>query len=491
MTIAAIFVTLAALLMGAQNAPFSIVTPTNQNSETARPLPSNPEAERSVLGAILLDNHTLPVASQYVQAEDFFLDQHRRIFRYIQALGATGSAIDLVTLTEELHRRGELEGAGGAAYLAQLVDGVPRVSNVEHYARIVKEKSMLRNLAHAAQAIQQRALEADEKSDAVIEAAVKSILELQTRQGEASLPKEWSEAVWGAAEEAVRAIREPEKVARFLFNIPTLDYATSGFRREDIVLIVGQSSHGKSILAMQLATACDDAEFKGLIFSAEMSKEALAKRELAHAAGIPMWYLRRPEKIHDKEGVVAKLQIAAASESKRSMQVVDSGITPARIWSLARMKYQHGGLDFVIVDYDQLVIREGIRRKAGRVEDQYAEQAQFMTDALALAKELKICFVLLCQPRKVSDEVARGKAAPRLEEIFGSSSVANTAHHVLWIIRKFFQKGYDEKYEDQAKCYILKARNDRAQHVDLRFDHEMVRFEDAPKDTESVPGEEE
>src|SRR5574337_1297424 len=103
-----------------------------------RPLPHNLDAERSVLGAILLDNHTLNVAVEKLKPEDFFLDQHRRVFQQMIALGETQQGIDLVTLTDQLHRSGELEAAGGPAYLAQLVDGVPRVTNVEHYARIVK-----------------------------------------------------------------------------------------------------------------------------------------------------------------------------------------------------------------------------------------------------------------------------------------------------------------------------------------------------------------
>ena len=111
-----------------------------------RPLPHNLDAERSVLGAILLDNHTLNTAVEKLKPEDFFLEQHRRVFQQMMALGELQQAIDLVTLTDQLHRRGELEAAGGAAYLAQLVDGVPRVTNVEHYARIVKEKALLRNL---------------------------------------------------------------------------------------------------------------------------------------------------------------------------------------------------------------------------------------------------------------------------------------------------------------------------------------------------------
>src|SRR5260370_9158768 len=120
-----------------------------------KPLPNNLDAERSVLGAILLDNHALNAAIENLRAEDFFLDQRRGVFTQMVALGENQQAIDLVTLTEELHRRGDLEAAGGAPYLASLADGMPKVSNIEHYARIVKEKAMLRNLIHTTHNIQQ------------------------------------------------------------------------------------------------------------------------------------------------------------------------------------------------------------------------------------------------------------------------------------------------------------------------------------------------
>ncbi len=113
-----------------------------------KPLPNNLEAERSVLGAILLDNHALNAAMETLRPEDFFLPQHQRVFTHMIALGESQQAIDLVTLTDELHRKGELDASGGAPYLASLADGMPRVTNVEHYARIVKEKAILRNLIH-------------------------------------------------------------------------------------------------------------------------------------------------------------------------------------------------------------------------------------------------------------------------------------------------------------------------------------------------------
>src|ERR1700686_3017675 len=143
-----------------------------------RPMPHNVEAERTILGAILLDNNAINPAIEKLKPEDFFHDHHRRIYQQMIVLGETQQAIDLVTLTDQLHRSGELESSGGPAYIAQLMDGVPHVTNVEHYARIVKEKSLLRGLIHATNAIQQQALEAEDDADAILDRAESSIFQL-------------------------------------------------------------------------------------------------------------------------------------------------------------------------------------------------------------------------------------------------------------------------------------------------------------------------
>jgi hypothetical protein len=145
--------------------------PQPQKPEEERPLPQNVEAERSILGAILLDNNAINPAIEKLKPEDFFHNHHRRIYQQMIALGESQQAIDLVTLTEQLQRSGELESVGGAAYVSQLMDGVPHITNVEHYARIVKEKALLRGLIHAARTIQQQALEAEDDADAILDRA--------------------------------------------------------------------------------------------------------------------------------------------------------------------------------------------------------------------------------------------------------------------------------------------------------------------------------
>lgn len=439
---------------------------------TERPLPYNADAERAILAAGLLDNKAVMEAAAYITREDFFLEQHRLVFSACQGLAAEGQPVDLVTLTDFLHRQQKLESAGGAAYISSITDGMPKVSNLPHHAKIVKEHARRRAIVAVCAKLEEAAMLGEDDAAGLLQAGASEFLSLMSQEGAASMPSTWSEAVMAAMDKTIEAIRHQGSVMRIFCSIQKVDEMTAGFRRKDVVLIVGQTSHGKSLLAGQYATSADDAGYKGLIFSAEMSKEALALRELAHSGNVPLYLLRRPELIRNPDSVIADMSEGAVRESKRGLLVVDQDVTPKRVWSLSEMVKRSKGLDFVIVDYDQLVIRAAL---SGR-DDEFKAQARFMAEALALAKRLDICFILLCQPHKLDDDVARGKKPPRIEQIFGSSAAANTAHHILWVIRKFFQTGMDPVYERAAKLYVLKARNDKTGAVDIGFDPDRVLF---------------
>jgi replicative DNA helicase len=437
------------------------------------PLPHSLDAERAILAAGLIDNRAVWDAASHVNREDFFVEQHRLVFSVSQALVAEGQPVDLVTLMDTLHRMGKLESAGGAAYLAAICDGVPKVTNLPHYARIVKEAARRRQVVYLCQKLHEAAMQGEGATAELLQFGASEFLSLMSQEGTASMPSTWCDSVTSAMDQVIEGLKCQSNVMRLFCGVPKIDEMTAGFRRKDVVLIVGQTSHGKSLLAGQYAVTSDDAGYKGLIFSAEMSKEALVTRELAHTANVPLYLLRRPELIkHNADKIIEDLTGAAVRESRRKLLVVDQDVTPKRVWSLSEMVKRVSGLDFVIVDYDQLVIRAAL----GGRDDEFKAQARFMADALALAKRLDICFILLCQPHKLDDDVARGKKPPRIEQIFGSSSASNTAHHVLWVIRKFFQTGLDEEFERVAKLYVLKARNDKTGMADIGFDPDAVLF---------------
>src|ERR1700682_1505240 len=201
-----------------------------------RQLPQNTEAERSILGAILLDNNALNATLEKLRPEDFFHDHHRRIYQQMIALGETQQAIDLVTLTDQLHRSGQLESSGGHGYISQLIDGVPHVTNVEHYARIVKEKSLLRRLIHDTNAIQQEALEAEDDAERILERAEKFVAEIKADRAMAA--------------EDYRAIFH--SIADFE-NSSGLTFAIDGFLQTGAAtMIAGLSGHSKTLIQLSM-----------------------------------------------------------------------------------------------------------------------------------------------------------------------------------------------------------------------------------------------
>src|SRR6202030_1004920 len=208
-----------------------------------RQLPQNIEAERSILGAILLDNNALNTTLEKLKPEDFFHDHHRRIYQQMIVLGETQQAIDLVTLTEQLQRSGELESVGGAAYISQLMDGVPHITNVEHYARIVKEKALLRGLIHATSAIQQQALEAEDDADAILDRAESSIFQLaedRVRLGLVGL----REVVTESHAHISRIYEGGHRITGLATGYDLLDNLTSGLQPSELIILAARPSMG-------------------------------------------------------------------------------------------------------------------------------------------------------------------------------------------------------------------------------------------------------
>src|SRR6266403_1778943 len=251
-----------------------------------KPLPNNLDAERSVLGAILLDNHALNPAIEHLRPEDFFLDQHRRVFTQMIALGEVQQAIDLVTLTEELNRKGDLEASGGAPYLASLADGMPKVSNIEHYARIVKEKAILRNLIHTTHNIQQRAFEGEEDADAILDGAESSIFALAEERVRAGLIP-IKEIVRDNFERLEKIFKEGKSITGIPTGYTELDKLTSGLQPSELLILAARPSQGKTALALNLM---ENIAIRGghpvAMFSLEMSKESLLQRLVASVAQI-------------------------------------------------------------------------------------------------------------------------------------------------------------------------------------------------------------
>jgi len=454
--------------------------PADANLE--KPLPSNLDAERSVLGAILLDNHALNTAIEKLRAEDFFSDQHRRVFTQMIALGENQQAIDLVTLTEELHRRGELEASGGAPYLAALADGMPKVSNVEHYARIVKEKALLRNLIHATHNIQQRAFEGEDGADAILDNAESSIFELAEDRVKAGLIP-IKEIVNDNFERLEKIFREGKSITGIPTGYTELDKLTSGFQHSELLILAARPSQGKTALALNLTeNIALRAGQPVAFFSLEMSKESLLQRLVASVAQIDAHKFRTG---HLSREDWKRMTEALGTIASAPLWIDDAGsISVLEIGAKARrLKRDKSGLAMVVVDYLQLITARG------RFGNRQEEVSSISRSLKGLAKELQVPVLVLSQLTRAPERDERG---PQLSDLRESGAIEQDADVVMFIYRpNFFKAGATPEEREETELRIAKQRNGPTEAVKFVFRSRFTRFEEAAPDAFSqfAPGD--
>lgn len=444
-------------------------------------LPQNVDAERSVLGAILLDNHTLNAAIEKLKPEDFFLDQHRRIFAQMIELAETQQGIDLVTLSDQLGKRGELDAAGGGAYLAQLVDGVPRVTHVEHYAKIVKEKALLRNLIHSAHAIQQTALEGEEDAETLLDRAESSIFQLaedRVRQGLVSM----KEVVEENFEKLEKIITEGKRISGLATGYSQLDSLTSGLQPSELIILAARPSVGKTAMALNIAenTALHQ-NAPVAVFSLEMSKESLLMRLMASMARIDAHKFRTGHlSKEDWRGMTQTL----GQLSQAPLFIDDSGsATVTEIGAKARRLKRDRGLSLVMIDYLQLIAARG------RFSNRNEEVSSITRGLKGLAKELKVPVLVLSQLTRAPE---REERSPQLADLRESGAIEQDADVVLFIHRPNLFKKKDEVTDEEravTELKIAKQRNGPVDSIPFVFLGKYTRFEERAIGT-WLPGDE-
>ena len=437
-----------------------------------RPLPQNLEAERSILGAILLDNHALNAAIENLKPEDFFLEQHRRVFNQMIALGENQQAIDLVTLTESLHRVGELESSGGAPYLAALADGMPRVSNVEHYARIVREKALLRNLIHATHNIQQRALEGEDGADTILDNAESSIFALAEDRVKAGLIPV-KDIVRDNFERLEKIFREGKSITGVSTGYTELDKLLSGLQPSELLILAARPSQGKTALALNFAENISiRAGSPVAFFSLEMSKESLLQRLLASVAQIDAHKFRSG---HLSREDWRRMTEALGTISNAPLWIDVAGSTSVlEIGAKARRLKREKGLSLVVVDYLQLITGRG------RFGNRQEEVSSISRALKGLAKELQIPVLVLSQLTRAPEREERG---PQLSDLRESGAIEQDADVVMFIYRPHWSKmDASPEERDQAEIQVAKQRNGPTDKVRFVFRSRLTRFEEAAPD---------
>ncbi len=432
-----------------------------------RTLPHNLEAERSVLGAILIQNDSYNVAVELLRPEDFYRDAHRRIFEKIISLAERRMAVDFVTLKDELGRAGELDTVGGPAYVASLVDGVPKATNVEYYAKIVKEKSVLRSLISAANTILLDAYHADQEAAEILDRAENSIFQIAEggiRRGFVSLEE--------LAQESVEAIQKAHEEKKLITGVPTgfadLDSLTSGFQRGDLIIVAARPSMGKTSLALNIAQHVGTQT--GLtvgVFSLEMSREQLFLRMLSSEAQIDGHHLRTGYLKTDDWG---RLTEALGVLGQAKVFIDDSpgiGVLEMRAKS-RRLAAEQRGLHLLIVDYIQLM------QGRGRFDNRTQELGSISRALKALAKELNVPVVVLSQLSRGPE--SRSDHRPQLSDLRESGALEQDADVVILIYRED-KYNPDAENEGIAEIIVAKQRNGPTDTLKLAFIKERTRFE--------------
>jgi replicative DNA helicase len=432
-----------------------------------RTLPHNLEAERSVLGAILVHNDAFNLAAQVIDSQDFYRDAHRRIFDRMVALNERHDAIDFVTLKEELSRNGELDEVGGPAYVASLADGVPRATNVEYYARIVKEKSTLRNLIYAATKIVANAYEAEQESDLILDEAESAIFSVADDRLKAGFV-----AMRDLVKDSFPKIEKLFEQKRLITGVPTgfvdVDEMTRGLQPGDLIIVAARPSMGKTSLVLNIAqyVASLGDQVVGF-FSLEMSKESLFLRLLTSEAQIDGHRL-----MSGAIGGNDYHRISHALEKLNSMKLfIDDtasiGVLEMRAKS-RRLQSEHG-LNLLVVDYIQLMSGRG------RFENRTLELASISRSLKGLAKELNVPIVVLSQLSRAPE--ARSDHRPQLSDLRESGALEQDADVVVLIYRDdVYNRDPNSPEAGTAELILAKQRNGPTGVVKLAFLREQTRF---------------
>jgi len=432
-------------------------------------LPANVEAERSILGAILLDNFAYNQAAEHLKPEDFSLDSHRRIYGRMVDLAETSRPIDIITLVEELDRNKELQSIGDAGYVSSLLDGVPDRPSIEHYVRIVRDKALLRGLIHTANAAIARAADQSDAAEDILndaEAAIFGLSEKRIGRGFLAIP----EIVRDSFGSVDALLQRGQRITGLATHYTDLDEMTSGLQKSDLVILAARPSMGKTAFVMNIAenASIEDKKVVG-IFSLEMSREALLLRLLCSRARVDSHKMRTGSLWRDDMQKVVR----AMEELASSPIFIDDtpGVSLSEMRAKARrLKQSQGALDLIVVDYLQLM------SGGKRFENRTQEVSAISRGLKALAKELQVPVIALSQLSR-APESRGGDHRPQLADLRESGSIEQDADLVMFIFREEVYKQDDPDLQGRAEIIIAKQRNGPIGRVNMAFIKNSTRFE--------------
>jgi replicative DNA helicase len=450
-------------------------------------LPASIDAEKTILGAILLDNAAHSEAAEKLEADDFSLDSHKRIYIRMSELMDEQRAVDIVTLSHQLAKFKEVESVGGVAYLASLTEGLPRRPVIEEYIRIVKDKSLLRKLMMICSAAIARAADQSETALEVLGAAEAGLLEVSEKgvgDGFQSLDQIVANS-FGTIDNLYKQSREVTGLATDFYE---LDRMTSGLQKGELIIIAARPSMGKTAFAINMAqNAAVNHGAVVAVFSLEMSKESLLRRMLASQAWVDQRKLQTGFIAREDQ---EKLQ-RALNELVESQMFIDdtAGISLAEMRAKSRrLRQKAGKIDLIVVDYLQLMSATLPSAGGKKYENRVQEVAAISRGLKALAKELDVPVVALSQLSRASEKRGDDKR-PLLSDLRESGSIEQDADVVAFIHREaYYNRDEEQSAADKAKSEIIisKQRNGPTGVVYLNFLSSFTRFDNPDTTHEGV-----
>jgi replicative DNA helicase len=454
-------------------------------------LPHNTDAERFVLGAILLELENFEKAAEQLTQADFNADRHKRIWMAMDAVHKRGEPVERVSVASELARQDQLEGVGGLTYLTSLDDGLPQIFPMDNYIRMLKEKTFLRNLVRAGYSIVERALVGAETAEDIVTGVVGQLTHLSDeyiaagRRG-LTLAKDLIDNFPGGPEVFIDYSRRPKGVQTGFYK---LDRMTGGLRGGDVAIAAGRPSMGKTALALDIArhvvTHPDDPRTVG-IFSLEMSDTALVERLICSMGNVPNQEFYRGSLPKDKR---AKILNAALRLNNASLFIDDSASNLLGMTIKAKALQRLHGLGLLIIDYLQLMSVQSDGSIGGRrAENRNQELGQIMRGLKKLAKDLGIPVLLLSQLSRAPEQ-RPGDHRPQLSDLRDSGSIEQDADLVMFVYREEVYKRDRPDLKGKARLILAKQRNGPIGDVPLRFEHDMATFQNpTPGDMDEPDG---
>ena len=441
--------------------------------------PQNNEAEQCLLGSLMLDKDVIVKVVDFIKAEDFYKSLHQDIYQAMADLYTKSEPIDILSVSARLKERNKLEDIGGSTYLTSLINTVPTAAHVSNYAKIVREKKILRDLISASEEIGLSAFDESEEVNILLDKAEKTVFGI----GQRSLTQNFV-PVKDVLADTFERLDELSKYAGKLRGVSTgfldLDKILGGLQKSDLIILAARPSMGKTSLALDIARNVAVLENKPVgLFSLEMSKDQLADRLLASLANINLWNLRNGKLTTDD---YSRLQHAMGSLSDSPLYIDDAGsVNILQIRAMARRLQANKGLSLIVIDYLQLM--EPMNRFASPVQ-QVTENSRALK---MLAKELNIPVLVLSQLSRAVEQ--RTPAIPKLSDLRESGAIEQDADVVLMIYRE--DKNTEASLNPNvAKIIIGKHRNGPTGDINLYFDEHRVSFRNFDKnDYSSETGE--